>query len=158
DALTQTGVVAGTPQYMSPEQAWGAPLDHRADLFSLGSVLYALCTGQAPFRAGSTMGVLRRVCEESPPPVRAVNPSVPAWLAEVIEALHAKDPADRIQSAGEVVRLLDGHLRPARVRRRGRWALLLAALLVAGLAAWLAFWLGGNAAGPESALVGDWTA
>src|SRR5262249_3362011 len=59
--LTRTGVVAGTPMYMSPEQARGEHIDPRSDLFSLGSVLYTLCTGHAPFRAGSTIAVLKRV-------------------------------------------------------------------------------------------------
>src|SRR5262249_12406814 len=61
--LSQQGVVAGTPEYMAPEQAAGEPVDHRADLFSLGSVLYALGTGRSPFRADSTMATLKRVCE-----------------------------------------------------------------------------------------------
>src|SRR5206468_2849597 len=65
-SLTQSGVVAGTPQYMSPEQANGVPADPRSDLFSLGSVLYALCAGHAPFRASTSMAVLKRVCEETP--------------------------------------------------------------------------------------------
>ena len=60
-SLTQSGVVAGTPQYMSPEQARGEPVDHRSDLFSLGSVIYFMCAGHAPFRASSTPAVLRRV-------------------------------------------------------------------------------------------------
>src|SRR5947208_11670458 len=55
-SLTRSGVVAGTPQYMAPEQARGEPLGHRADLFSLGSVLYAICTGRPPFRAATTLG------------------------------------------------------------------------------------------------------
>jgi serine/threonine protein kinase len=105
--LTQSGVVSGTPLYMAPEQARDEPQDHRADLFSLGSVLYAMCTGQPPFRAGSTPAVLRRICEEEPMPVRAINPPVPEWLAELIAALHAKDPAGRPASAAEVVRLLE---------------------------------------------------
>src|SRR5262249_39653100 len=63
-SVTQSGVVAGTPHYMAPEQAEGKPLDQRTDLFSLGSVLYAMCTGRAPFRASGTMAVLKRVCEE----------------------------------------------------------------------------------------------
>src|SRR5438132_1822668 len=67
-SLTQSGVVAGTPQYMAPEQAEGKTVDQRTDLFSLGSVLYAMCTGRAPFRASGSMAVLKRVCEEPPTP------------------------------------------------------------------------------------------
>jgi serine/threonine-protein kinase len=62
-SLTRSGVIAGTPQYMSPEQARGEPLDHRTDLFSLGCVLYAACTGRSPFRAETSYGVLRKICE-----------------------------------------------------------------------------------------------
>ena len=76
-SLTQSGVVAGTPQYMAPEQARGEPVDHRADLFSLGSVLYAMCTGRSPFRAETTVAVLRRVCDETPRPIREINPESP---------------------------------------------------------------------------------
>jgi serine/threonine-protein kinase len=113
-SLTQSGVIAGTPPYMSPEQARGEAVDHRSDLFSLGSTLYALCTGQAPFRAESALAVLRRVCEEQPTPVREVNPAVPEWLAAVIDRLHAKDPAGRFSGAAEVADLLEqclAHLR-----------------------------------------------
>jgi hypothetical protein len=109
-SLTQSGTVAGTPAFMSPEQAEGKPLDHRSDLFSLGSVLYAMCTGRPPFRAASSMGVLKRVCEDTPTPIRETNPEVPDWLAAVAEKLHAKDPADRFQSAAEVAALLGRHL------------------------------------------------
>jgi hypothetical protein len=109
-SLTQSGVLAGTPQYMSPEQAGGRAVDHRSDLFSLGSVLYALCTGRPPFRADSTLAVLRRVEEDTPRPIREINPDVPEWLAAVIERLHAKDPADRFASAAEVAALLRGYL------------------------------------------------
>src|SRR5262249_37031437 len=109
-SLTQSGAVAGTPAFMSPEQAEGKVVDHRSDLFSLGSVLYAMRTGRAPFRAGTSMGVLKRVCEETPTPVRAANPEVPAWLADLIGKLHAKEPADRFQSAAEVADVLGRHL------------------------------------------------
>jgi serine/threonine-protein kinase len=109
-SLTQSGVIAGTPHYMAPEQAQGESVDHRADLFSLGSVLYALCTGHPPFRANSAMAVLRRVCDEQPRPVRSLNPDVPLWLAAVIDKLLAKDPTDRYQTAAEVADLLEGCL------------------------------------------------
>jgi serine/threonine protein kinase len=104
--LTQTGIVAGTPMYMSPEQAQSEPLDHRADLFSLGSVLYTLCTGREPFPGGSPMVVLRQVCEMTPTPIGEINPATPPWLAAVVERLHAKDRADRFASAAEVAELL----------------------------------------------------
>jgi WD40 repeat protein len=108
--LTQSGVVAGTPPYMSPEQANGQPVDPRSDLFSLGSVLYALCTGRPPFRADSTPAVLRRVAEDLPRPIPEINPEIPPWLVRIVEGLHAKDPAHRFQSAAEVAELLGQHL------------------------------------------------
>jgi formylglycine-generating enzyme required for sulfatase activity len=117
-SVTQSGTVAGTPMYMSPEQAQGHHLDHRADLFSLGSVLYALCTGRPPFRASSSLAVLKRVVEEDPRPCREVNPEVPQWLADVVAKLHAKNPADRFQTAGEVAEVLSGYL--AELQYRGR--------------------------------------
>src|SRR5262249_15616374 len=109
-SLTQTGVVAGTPDYMSPEQARGDALDARTDLFSLGSVLYALCTGRPPFHADDTMAILHRVCEERPTPIREINPTTPDWLTAIIEKLHAKDRAHRLQPAAEVAEVLSLHL------------------------------------------------
>src|SRR5262249_6886503 len=109
-SLTQSGLIAGTPLYMAPEQAAGEPIDARADLFSLGSVLYELCTGRPAFRAPSTIAVTRRVCDEVPRPIRAVNPDVPEALCRLIERLHAKKPADRLASAREVADRLAGLL------------------------------------------------
>jgi uncharacterized protein (TIGR03067 family) len=109
-SLTQSGVIAGTPQFMSPEQAGGHTVDHRSDLFSLGSVLYFMCTGRPPFRASTTMGVLKRVCEEQTRPIRDINPEIPEWLCNIIAKLHAKEPADRFQSAKDVGDLLGQHL------------------------------------------------
>jgi serine/threonine-protein kinase len=109
-SLTQSGVIAGTPQYMAPEQANGEAVDHRADLFSLGSVLYALCTGRPPFRASTVMGVLKRVSEDDPRPIREVNPEIPEWLEALVERLHAKHPADRFQTAAELAERLEQHL------------------------------------------------
>ncbi len=148
-SLTQSGVVAGTPQYMAPEQARGEPLDHRSDLFSLGSLLYVMCTGHPPFRASTTMAVLKRVAEDAPRPVDEINADCPDWLGEIIQKLHAKDRADRFQSAAEVADLLGRHLahlqrpdailqpprlttsvpRPVRKRHRARWAAAAAVIL-----------------------------
>jgi serine/threonine protein kinase len=108
--LTRTGVIAGTPQYMSPEQANGDPVDHRSDLFSLGGVFYAMCTGRPPFRAETTFGVLRRIREASPRPIREINPDIPEWLERIVIHLLAKDATDRIDSAEKVAILMEGCL------------------------------------------------
>jgi len=113
-SLSQSGVIAGTPMYMSPEQANGDTVDHRSDLFSLGSVLYAMATGRAPFRASTTMGVLKRVCHDDPRPVRELNADVPEWLAKVIARLMTKDVSQRYQSATDVVKVLSKGLAKAR--------------------------------------------
>src|SRR5262249_14055400 len=109
-SLTQSGYIAGTPQYMSPEQARGERVDHRTDLFSLGSVLYTLCAGHPPFRAENTMAVLKRVCEDTPRPLREISPEIPEWMESLIAKLQAKDPAERIANAAEVAALLSRRL------------------------------------------------
>jgi serine/threonine protein kinase len=109
-SVTRSGDVTGTPQYMSPEQARGQPVDHRSDLFSLGAVLYTMCTGRSPFRAETTVAVLRRVCDDVPRPIREVNPDIPEPLVSIIDRLLAKDPNERFQTAQEVSDLLMGYL------------------------------------------------
>src|SRR5205823_2614672 len=99
--LTQTGFVAGTPLYMSPEQARGETVDHRSDLFSLGSVLYAMLTGLPPFPGSSPFNVLKQVTDRRPTPVQDLNPAVPNSLAEILDRLMEKDPRDRYASAAE---------------------------------------------------------
>jgi WD40 repeat protein/serine/threonine protein kinase len=108
--LPSSGVIAGTPLYMSPEQARGEPTDQRSDLFSLGSVLYTMCCGRPPFGGDSTAEVLRRVREDSPTPLREVNPDIPGWLGDAITRLLAKEARDRFGSAQEVADLLGGRL------------------------------------------------
>jgi serine/threonine protein kinase len=105
-SLSQSGLIGGTPMYMAPEQASADPLDHRADLFSLGSVLYAMCTGRPPFRARTTLALLKRLADDTPRPIREIRPDVPPWLCALISRLHAKEPADRFASAQEVADLL----------------------------------------------------
>ncbi len=106
-SLTQSGVIAGTPQYMAPEQARGEPVDARSDLFALGAVLYAMAGGRPPFRADSAMAVLKRVCDDRHRSIRELNSDVPDWLEAVIDRLLAKEPADRFQTAAEVADLLE---------------------------------------------------
>ncbi len=138
-SLTQSGMLAGTPHYMAPEQARGEAVDARADLFSLGSVLYAMCTGQPPFPSGSTLAVLRQVSETTPPLPSRLNRAIPRWLDHLIARLHALDPADRFTSAAEVADLLErclahvqqpdrvalpaGVMSSPRKRNRARWVL-----------------------------------
>jgi hypothetical protein len=105
-SISQSGVVAGTPMFMAPEQTLGHKIDQRADLFSLGSVLYQMVSGRPPFRAPSTLAVLKRVAEEQPRPIQEIIPETPAWLCALITKLHAKKPEDRFQSAREVADLL----------------------------------------------------
>ena len=105
-AVTRSGVVAGTPHYMAPEQALGLAADQRADLFSLGSTLYAACAGHPPFRADSPLAVLKRVCEEEARPLLEINTEIPSWLQAIVARLMHKDPARRFQTATEVSELL----------------------------------------------------
>ena len=101
-ALTRSGTIAGTPQYMSPEQARGDAVDTSSDLFSLGSLMYAASTGRPPFRAENVYGVIRRVCESKPRPIRELQPAIEPWLQAFIEKLMEKSAEARFDSAAEV--------------------------------------------------------
>jgi serine/threonine protein kinase len=105
-SLTRTGFHPGTPQYMSPEQAAGEQVDARSDLFSLGSVLYTMCTGRPPFRAETSLGVLRRITDVEPRPIREINPNIPEWLSSLVARLMSKSSEDRFANALEVADLL----------------------------------------------------
>jgi serine/threonine protein kinase len=154
-SLTQTGILAGTPHYMSPEQATGGPIDHRSDLFSLGAVLYFMATGHPPFRATGTLAVLHRICRESHRPVWQVNKDIPDELGDIIDNLLEKKPGRRPATADDVQRQLAQLLSRVqqrglgrrrlrgwsgrRLRRRIAWAaVLMTALTVVGYAGWLA--------------------
>jgi serine/threonine protein kinase len=105
-SVTQSGTIAGTPMYMSPEQAHGSNIDQRSDLFSFGSVLYQMVSGRPPFRASSTLAVLKRVTEDTPRPIQEIIPEVPDWLCTIVLRLHQKKADDRYQTASEVADLL----------------------------------------------------
>ncbi len=100
--------VMATPQYASPEQLRGDPIDCRSDLFSLGGVLYAMCTGEPPFPGTSTPAIVRSVCRDRPDPISRKSPKTPSWLVAVIDKLLEKEPGDRFQTAHEVVIRLTG--------------------------------------------------
>ncbi|CAN5363823.1 hypothetical protein BH11PLA2_BH11PLA2_38620 [soil metagenome] len=104
--LTRTGFVAGTPLYMAPEQARGDNIDTRADLFSLGSVMYEALAGKPPFDGKTPLAVLRRVADEAHPRLSRINPLVPDWLEDVIDQLLEKKPEHRVESAEELGRIL----------------------------------------------------
>lgn len=106
-SLTRTGTIAGTPQFMSPEQAAGDPIDFRSDLFSLGSVIYTMCTGRPPFRSETSLGVLRKIAESKPTSIQQLNPDIPKWLETIVARLHEKSPDKRYQTAEEVSQLLE---------------------------------------------------
>jgi len=147
-SLTRSGVIAGTPQYMSPEQARGEGIDHRSDLFSLGSMMYAMATGHPPFRAETPYGILRRITDHAHRPIQEVRPDVPLWLCQFIDRLLSKSSADRFSSAEEVATLLEeclAHvqqpnavpllsiLQPRKKVRRFRKSFLLSGLAVAAM-------------------------
>jgi serine/threonine protein kinase len=134
--ITQTSIIAGSPQYMSPEQARGERADERSDLFSLGCLLYALCVGHSPFRADSIPAALARVRNGAVEPVNRVNRATPAWLGDIIHRLLEKKPDRRLQSADAVIAALRAHAAPpaawkrSRSRKR-RWILVALSLVAA---------------------------
>jgi serine/threonine protein kinase len=163
--LTRSGLIAGTPHYMSPEQARGEGVDARSDLFSLGSVLYAISTGRPPFRAETTYGILRRVTDDEPRPMRELNPELPAWFDVVVKKLLAKSPDQRFTTSEEVARVFEEclahvqqpnvfplpevarELEPKHVSwRSGRFAMLVGLVVVAAAVAAISNW-------PESPVI-----
>jgi eukaryotic-like serine/threonine-protein kinase len=106
--LTTPGSTVGTAAYMSPEQAKGDPLDARTDLFSLGSVLFEMATGQPPFGGRSTAEVFAALLMKDPPPVSSLNPAMPSALDPIVAKLLAKDRNQRYGSAEELLAELEG--------------------------------------------------
>ncbi|MFM9965144.1 MAG: protein kinase domain-containing protein [Planctomycetaceae bacterium] len=104
--LTQSGAILGTPAFMAPEQASGMPLDGRADLFSLGAVLYLMLTGQRPFQGANTMAVLSALALHNPPAPRTIRAEIPQALSDLTMQLLSKNPQGRPASAREVAQLL----------------------------------------------------
>ncbi|HXG59455.1 MAG TPA: protein kinase [Thermoanaerobaculia bacterium] len=145
--LTRDGAVIGTIGYMSPEQVEGQPVDHRADIFSFGCILYQAVTGRGPFESDSVVDTLHRIVHSDPEPVRRFT-SVPPLLAAIIERSLRKKPDERVQSMQEVASALHAaaeEIEPVAVVRRRHhlaWRAALVASVLAALAgaAWLV-WL-----------------
>jgi len=130
--LTQTGLVIGTPHYMSPEQALGDPnLGPGSDLYSLGCVLFQMVTGSPPFEGESSQQVVGKHIADPPPAASDVNPKVPRELSDVILRCLQKQPSDRFQTAGEVIAALESDQRST-VRSRASAAQAATELLVSG--------------------------
>ncbi|HET7371815.1 MAG TPA: protein kinase, partial [Gemmatimonadaceae bacterium] len=160
--LTAAGVTVGTPAYMSPEQVSADPgIDHRADIYSFGVVAYELLSGQPPFSARTTQALLAAHVVERPESLAVRRPAVPAALAALVMRCLEKRPADRPQSAAEIVRSLDALTAPASstsaaaantkrwiVRARLPGLVVLTALTVG--AAWFALQRGGRAPAAHS--------
>ena len=102
-SLTQTGMLAGTPNFMSPEQARGMELDPRSDLFSLGCVMFLLLTGRLPFSASTVLGTLQTIQSDSPPPPISVNPQCNRDLSDLTMSLLEKLPGNRLASAENLI-------------------------------------------------------
>jgi serine/threonine protein kinase/tetratricopeptide (TPR) repeat protein len=136
--MTQTGVIVGTPYYMSPEQVKGTPIDHRSDIFSLGVILYQMSTDQLPFTGSSPYEVMAQRLHAVPSPASRLNPDLPAHLGKILERCMAVDPAARYQTASDVLKDLDaGGFRTTlrfEVTKRPWLRPALAIVLVVGLA------------------------
>ena len=150
--LTQAGLIIGTPAYMSPEQIVGEAVDHRADLFTFGVLVYEMATGQRPFPGSTASEVFPAVLRDTPPPPSSVNPQIPAVVDELIADCLQKDPDRRVQTAGILRERLQAllleisasRLLPAAGRRPGRWRnpLFVAGIIGAAAAALFLAWLG----------------
>jgi len=153
-SLTASGLVMGSPLYMSPEQADGKrELTPATDIYSLGTVLYSMLSGQPPFRkTSSVLSLLEEVIHDPPPPLNSVAPDLDPRLVKLVHACLAKDPAQRPQRADEVARALQETIETEEASSGTRAALVAAAvglLLVAG--AVVAGWLLNREPAPDAA-------
>jgi serine/threonine-protein kinase len=145
--LTQSGDALGTPLYMSPEQVEGRPVDHRTDIYSLGVTCYHMLAGEPPFGGATPYEVAFKHVQEEAKPLAAVRPDLPPGVCVIVHKMMAKDPADRFQTAAElldeIARILQGEVPRARLSRRSRrlvWAFAASVLLSAAAGAGYAWY------------------
>jgi len=104
---TKTGVILGTPNYMSPEQIMGQKIDLRSDIFSLGVLFYQLITGELPFHGDNLSGLLYQITQIKHPSPRSYNPKIPGICEQILDKALAKDPNKRFRNAGEMARVIN---------------------------------------------------
>jgi serine/threonine-protein kinase len=100
---TQSGVILGTPNYMSPEQVLGKDLDGRSDIFSLGAVFYEMLTGSKPFKSSNIGNLMHNIASAKYQPIRELRPDTPPCCEAIVQRMMAKSRSKRFSSAGEVV-------------------------------------------------------
>ena len=142
-SLTATGMMVGTPAYVSPEQVSGEPSDHRVDIYALGVMMHEMLAGELPFSGPTAMAMLMKRLAEAPPSLRNIRNDVPESLERLVNACLATDQNQRIQDAGDIVRSLSGDSGgvrlPPPVRRKSKrlgWAvgaIVVAAAVIGGV-------------------------
>jgi serine/threonine protein kinase len=142
--LTERGTILGTLQYMAPEQVEGHDADHRTDIFSFGAVVYEMATGKRAFQGSTPASVMAAILEREPPPMATLQPLLPSHLDHVVRRCLAKNPDERWQSAGDVMRELEWVARssaepraaPSRsTPRYERYAWIAGVVVLAGISA-----------------------
>lgn len=142
DRLTTAGIVLGTPAYMSPEQAAGEHgVDTRTDIYSLGTVLFEMLTGQAPFKGATPAETIARQVAKPPPPVASLRNGIPRRVAQALTKALAKNPEDRFATAGEFAKELEPELLPE-TRREKSWTRIAVAAAAALVLVALTYWVG----------------
>ncbi|MGZ4822633.1 MAG: serine/threonine-protein kinase, partial [Terriglobales bacterium] len=111
--MTRSGEFLGTPRYMAPEQVQGGKIDHRADLYALGLMLYEMVTGDVPFHADTTLQLMYKRVHEAPKNPKTLNPDLPEWVVRVIMKCLERDPQQRYQASAEILRDLEAGTAPA---------------------------------------------
>ncbi|HET7295344.1 MAG TPA: protein kinase [Vicinamibacteria bacterium] len=155
EEATRSGMIVGTPGYMSPEQVQGKALDHRSDIFSFGAMLFEVVTGRRPFRGDSSIATLHAIVYEEPAEVASLAPAAPAALCALVRRCLSKDPARRYSDAQEIAQELRAlardiragttQVRAAKAAGPPAAAALVALLAVVGSGAW---WLSRRVAPP----------